>query len=72
MNIDINDLRSLFTVLMFAMFMGIVWWTYSGKRKQAFEEAALLPFSDDEPTEVARNRKQSWISSVEQNERKAS
>lgn len=72
MNIDINDLRSMFTVVTFATFIGIVWWTYSGKRKQAFEEAALLPFSDDEPTEVARNGKQSWISSVAQNERKAS
>lgn len=72
MNMDINDLRSLFTVVMFAMFIGIVLWAYSGKRKQAFDEAALLPFSDDEPTEAAWNGKQSRISSVEQNERKAS
>lgn len=72
MNMDINDLRSLFTVVTFAMFIGIIWWTYSGNRKQAFEEAALLPFTDDEPAEVARNGKKSWISSVEQNERKAS
>ena len=72
MNMDINDLRSLFTVVTFAMFIGIVWWTYSGRRKQAFEEAAMLPFADDEPMETHGNAKQSWISSVEQNERKAS
>ena len=72
MNMDINDLRSLFTVVTFAMFIGIVWWTYSGRRKQAFEEAALLPFSDDEPVESPWNAKQSWASAVEQIERKAS
>ncbi len=49
---DINDLRSLFTVVTFVMFIAIVWWAYSGKRKQAFEEAALLPFTDDEPVEA--------------------
>ena len=72
MSMDINDLRSLVTVLTFALFLGIIRWTYSGKRKQAFDEAALLPFTDDEPSEVARSGRKSWISSVEQNERKAS
>jgi len=50
---DINDLRSLLTVLSFATFVAIVWWAYSGKRKQAFEDAALLPFADDEPVDAA-------------------
>lgn len=72
MNMDINDLRSLFTVVTFAMFIGIVWWTYSGRRKQAFEEAALLPFTDDEPMEAPGNARRSRVSSVEHNERKAS
>jgi cytochrome c oxidase cbb3-type subunit 4 len=72
MNMDINDLRSLFTVLTFAMFVGIVWWTYSGRRKQAFEEAALLPFSDDEPPEGPGKAGLPRASSVEQYERKAS
>jgi len=72
MSMDINDLRSLFTVVTFVMFIAIVWWAYSAKRKQAFEEAAMLPFSDDEPAAVTRNGNQSWNSSVEQNERKAS
>lgn len=72
MNMDINDLRSLFTVVMFAMFIGIVWWAYGGRRKQAFEEAALLPFTDDEPLEGPGNGQLYRVSSVEQNERKAS
>jgi cytochrome c oxidase cbb3-type subunit 4 len=50
---DLNDLRSLITVLSFATFIGIVWWAYSGKRKQSFDEAALLPFTDDEPVDQA-------------------
>lgn len=49
---DINDLRSIMTVLTFALFVGIVWWAYSGRRKQAFDEAARLPLEDDLPIVV--------------------
>ena len=45
---DINTLRSLITVLSFAAFLGIVFWAWSAKRKPAFDEAANLPFADDE------------------------
>ena len=64
---DVNDLRSLVTVLTFMIFVAIVWWAYSGKRKQAFDAAALLPFSADEPVEDA------WrAASAGNNERKTS
>ena len=46
---DINDLRSLFTVLAFIAFVGIVWWAYSARRKQTYDEAAMLPLDDDSP-----------------------
>ena len=46
---DINDLRSLFTVLAFIAFVGIVWWAYSDRRKKTYDEAALLPLDDDSP-----------------------
>lgn len=46
---DINDLRSLITVLAFIAFIGIVWWAYSDRRKQAYDEAAMLPLDDDSP-----------------------
>lgn len=46
---DINDLRSLTTVLAFVTFIGIVVWAWSGRQKAAFEEAARLPLDDDEP-----------------------
>ena len=45
---DINDLRAAATVFVFVAFIGICVWAYSGKRKQQFDEAANLPFADDE------------------------
>lgn len=45
---DINTLRALFTVVTFVTFIAILVWAFSGKRKQAFDEAALLPFTEDD------------------------
>ena len=44
----INDVRSVMTVVMFLVFLGIVFWAYSKKRKRAFDEAARLPFEEDD------------------------
>ncbi|WP_045858286.1 CcoQ/FixQ family Cbb3-type cytochrome c oxidase assembly chaperone [Teredinibacter purpureus] len=46
---DINDLRSLSVVLVTVAFAGICWWAFSPRRKQGFEDAANLPFADEEP-----------------------
>jgi cytochrome c oxidase cbb3-type subunit 4 len=43
---DINDLRVVMTVLAFIVFIGIVVWAYS--RKRDFDEAARLPFREDD------------------------
>ena len=45
---DINTLRSIVTVLSFSAFVGIVLWAYSGGARRKFEEAARLPFAEDE------------------------
>lgn len=45
---DINTIRSLVTVLAFVSFVGIVLWAYSGRARSRFEEAAQLPFAEDE------------------------
>jgi cytochrome c oxidase cbb3-type subunit 4 len=45
---DINELRGIHTFLVMAVFLGIVWWAYSAPRKKAKEEAAHLPFDDEE------------------------
>ena len=39
---DINDLRAWHTVVMLAVFIGIILWAYSKKRKSSFNEAANL------------------------------
>ena len=44
----ITDTRSLFTVISFLTFIGIIWWAYSDRRADAFKEASMLPFADDE------------------------
>lgn len=45
---DINEMRSLITVIGLLCFLSIVFWAYSRKRKQDFAEAANLPFNDPE------------------------
>jgi cytochrome c oxidase cbb3-type subunit 4 len=52
----INDIRAIQTLIAFVCFIGIVIWAYSSKRKKAFEEAARLPFDqDDAPASAERN-----------------
>ncbi|MBS3934774.1 MAG: cbb3-type cytochrome c oxidase subunit 3 [Sulfuritalea sp.] len=46
---DINDLRSIYTLLAFVTFVGIIWWAYSAKRKRSFDEAARSVLDDDAP-----------------------
>jgi cytochrome c oxidase cbb3-type subunit 4 len=47
--VDINDLRSLITVVAFLAFVGIVLWAYSARARRRFDEAERLPFDEDEP-----------------------
>jgi cytochrome c oxidase cbb3-type subunit 4 len=44
----VNDLRSFVTVGFFILFLGIVAWAYSSRNRSAFDEAAALPFLDDD------------------------
>jgi len=42
--------HSIWTVVVFVVFIGITLWAWSSKNKQAFDEAARLPLDDgDEP-----------------------
>jgi len=45
---DINDIRSAITVISFVVFIAILVWAWSSKRTRAFEEAARLPFAEDD------------------------
>ena len=39
---------SIVTVVFIITFSGIVYWAWSDRRKEEFEEAANLPFADDD------------------------
>jgi cytochrome c oxidase cbb3-type subunit 4 len=44
----VNTLRTAVTVLSFVAFIGIVGWAWSRRNRAAFDEAAQLPFLDDD------------------------
>jgi cytochrome c oxidase cbb3-type subunit IV len=41
---DINDLRSAVTVAGFVLFLALVRWVWTARRRTAFDAAAQLPF----------------------------
>ncbi len=45
---DINDLRGISTLFLLVTFIGMCFWAYNSKRKKSFDEAANLPFADEE------------------------
>ena len=49
---DDNLIQVVWTLVVLVLFVGIVIWAWSGKRKNDFDEAANIPFNeDDTPTE---------------------
>ncbi len=54
MDLSIDDVRAGITAVSFVIFLAIVWWAWSGRRKQQFEEAARLVL-DDEPQPARSN-----------------
>ena len=49
---DYSLIQSIWTIVVLVLFIGIVIWAWSGKRKQRFDEAANLPFTEDDMTSV--------------------
>lgn len=47
MEFDINSARSLFTVMCFIIFVGVVLWACSSRNAADFEAASRLPFEQD-------------------------
>lgn len=54
---DLNDARSLMTLVALVTFLGIVVWAYSGRRKQNFDRAARMVLEDEEPIGPNRSGK---------------
>ena len=45
---DISLVHSIWTVVVMVLFVGIVLWAWSDRQKQRFDEAARLPFDEDD------------------------
>jgi len=45
---DINDIRIMWTVVSFLVFLAIIAWAYSRGAQKGFDEAAQLPFRDQD------------------------
>ncbi|VXC56826.1 MULTISPECIES: cbb3-type cytochrome oxidase subunit 3 [unclassified Pseudomonas] len=54
--IDIGTLRGIGTALVLIAFTAVTLWAYSGKRRDAFTEAANLPFADEPKPAVSRTQ----------------
>jgi cytochrome c oxidase cbb3-type subunit 4 len=44
----VSDARNIITVISMLTFIGIVLWAYSARRKNDFDEAAMLPFNEED------------------------
>lgn len=41
-------IHGLLTLLLMILFGGVVWWAFSSRQKKRFDEAANLPFADED------------------------
>ena len=53
---DYSFFSSMMTVVMMAVFVGIVVWAWSVKRRASFDVAARVPLDDDEEPSAAAAR----------------
>ena len=53
---DVNLMRAVVTVVSFIAFLGIVFWAYAKRNRAGFDEAAQLPFLDDQPVAPSKDR----------------
>ncbi|MGF1724908.1 cbb3-type cytochrome oxidase subunit 3 [Photobacterium nomapromontoriensis] len=53
---DIGIVHSIWTVILFSSFIGIVIWAFSKRQKSRFEEAANLVFADEENDVATRDK----------------
>ena len=55
---DTSLIQSVWTIVVMVLFIGIVLWAWSGKRKQRFDEAANIPFDEDDALSTDINSKE--------------
>jgi cytochrome c oxidase cbb3-type subunit 4 len=54
---DQATIGSIFTVIVFVSFIGVLIWAFSGRNKKSFDEAANLPFADEEQEKQSSTKK---------------
>ena len=52
---SVSFVQSVWTVMALVVFIGIVVWAYSSRRKADFDEAGRMAMDDDKPTQKAGN-----------------
>ncbi len=52
---DTGTIGAIVTVVFFVIFVGIVLWAWSGRRKKDFDAAANLPFEEEDTRPSAAN-----------------
>ncbi|WP_100657307.1 cbb3-type cytochrome oxidase subunit 3 [Alteromonas flava] len=55
---DQGVIGSIFTVIVFVSFIGVVLWAFSSRNKKKFDEAANLVFADEENHKNTKNKTQ--------------
>ncbi|MDN6180975.1 MAG: cbb3-type cytochrome c oxidase subunit 3 [Halomonas subglaciescola] len=50
-----GDFQGVVTLVLIIAFLGITWWAYSKRRRKDFDEAANLPFDDEDDESPARD-----------------
>ncbi|AXR06630.1 cbb3-type cytochrome oxidase subunit 3 [Salinimonas sediminis] len=56
---DQGIIGSIFTVVVFVCFFGVVWWAFSSRNKKDFDEAANLPFADENQPKSEKEKRES-------------
>ncbi|MCU7554122.1 cbb3-type cytochrome c oxidase subunit 3 [Alteromonas sp. ASW11-19] len=56
---DQGIVGSIFTVIVFVCFAGVVWWAFSSRNKKRFDEAANLPFADEDKKNHDKSKRES-------------
>ncbi|MDH3888118.1 MAG: cbb3-type cytochrome c oxidase subunit 3 [Gammaproteobacteria bacterium] len=56
---DVSIVQSVWTLVVLVLFVGIVIWAWSGKRKQEFDEAANIPFHEDDKPAATKSKENS-------------
>ena len=54
MDLDINDIRSLVTLVSFVLFCALIVWTWLPRRRGEHEEAARLVFEGESDDDLRR------------------